>query len=250
MSLLQDSAEMLVWEIIKRVNANVKSKDGFVTLVENLDKNHCGIDLKPQIFELNNARVNFKHYGNIPSSIDVPKFINNCREFLSLNARKIDVDLETVSSFDRVPFPKIRERLKKSEHYIKSENVRDALIESSIAFSELEKIAYSKINVDDYAIDRMRESHDIWPEENQDSAREFTHSLTATLENTLNYISLGQFGYSPEYVLSVKSMCYSVNLSGTEKILGVTSNGRVREKVESVTFINNLIVEASRKLGF
>ena len=248
-SLLQDSAEMLVWAMVKHVDANVKSKDGFVVLVENLDKNHGGIDLKSQIFELNSARVNFKHYGNIPSSNDIPKFINSCYDFLCLNATKIGADFKTISAFDSVRFLGIREHLKKSEEHITAQQVKEALIESSIAFGELESIAHSRINADHHAIDEIRDSYEIWPKEHQDSARQFTYLLSDMFENTFNQLSLGQFGYSPEYVLSVKNMCYAVNISVTGNILGVSNMGGVHEDVDSVKFINDFIVEASRRIS-
>lgn len=127
--------------------------------------------------------------------------------------------------------------------------MKDALIESSIAFGELESIGRLRINVDKHTIGEIRGSYGIWPKEHQDSARQFTYLLTGVLENTLNDLSLGQFGYSPEYVLSVKNMCYLVSVTVKGNVAGVSNLGGVREDIDSVKFINDFIVEASRRIS-
>lgn len=247
-SLLQDAAEMLIWEMAKYFNVQVKPKDGFVSIIENIDKNHGGIDLKPQIFELNSARVNFKHYGNIPSNVDIPKYIETCKQFLKCNALKIGIDFESISSVDTVLIPEIKSHLKNSEDHLESENFKEALIESSIAFQELEKIAHTKIGIDRYALDELRDSYEAWPQDCWESARNFTSQLTNVLEQTIDYLSRGQFGYSPEYVSSVRSMCYHVNISITGNILGVSNMGHAKDDAKSIRYINDFIIEASRRL--
>lgn len=247
-SLLQDSAEMLVWAIAKHVDANVKPKDSFVAIIETLDKSHGGIKLKPQIFELNSARVNFKHYGNIPSNIDIPKYIDNCRKFLQLNTMMLGVDFDTVSSADDVSIPEIREHLKRSEDFLRNDSIEDALLESSIAFQVLEKHAYSKLNIDSFSINEIKNSYEAWPKDQWEKARDFTDKLFEILEHNFKYISRSQFGYSAEYFSSVKDMCYQVNLSMTGKVLGVYNLGHASEDENSVKFINDFIIEASRRL--
>lgn len=247
-SLLQDAAEMLVWAMVQKLNVTIGSKDGFVALVENIDKNHGGIDFKPQIFELNTARVGFKHYGNIPSVVDIPKYINNCQSFLRINAKRIGVDFDLVSSADSVLIPKIRDILKNSEQLLENDLVQEALIKSSIAFQELEEITYKKLNMASCSVDEIREFYKVWPQENWEAARDFTYKLGDFFENTLKHLSNSQLGYSPEYVYSIKSMCYRVHISEGGNILGVSNLGNVKERADSVRFINNFIIEASKRL--
>jgi hypothetical protein len=114
-TLLQDSAEMLVWEMVKVLNVQFKSKDGFVSLVDKIDSYHGGINLKAQILEVNNSRVNFKHYGNIPSSLDISRFIENTKTFLESNASKIGYDYKNVSLADVIRNDHVKDLIKKQK---------------------------------------------------------------------------------------------------------------------------------------
>ncbi|GAB2686008.1 hypothetical protein [Aliiglaciecola aliphaticivorans] len=247
-SLLQDAAEMLIWHIAKYRNIDIKPKDGFVSLINNIDSQHGGVDLKPQIFELNSARVNFKHYGNIPSNVDVPKYIESCKQFLILNSHKIGVDFQTISSADGVVNEKIRGCLKLSEKHLEKEHYDKALTQSSIAFQELERIASNKVGIGSLSLDDIRYSHDIWPIDTRDSARDFTHKIANLFEKVAERFSLAQFGYSLEHVLSIKSMCVQVNISESGNILGTVSSNNTREEPDAIRYINEFVIEASRKI--
>lgn len=71
-SLSQDSVEILVWTIAKELEAEVRDKDPFTKLLDSIEsakKNTARppLPLKAKLLELNSARVNFKHYGNLPA---------------------------------------------------------------------------------------------------------------------------------------------------------------------------------------
>lgn len=248
-SLLQDAAEMLVWHLAKKTNAQIKSKDGFVALVENLDKNHGGIFLKAEIFELNSARVNFKHYGNIPANSEIPKFIEFCEHFLIRNSEKHGIDFDALTYAETVNISVIKEPLIKSEQLIEKSEFEEALIYSSIAFQNLEDTALSKFNVHKFDLDNLRESYEAWPIDNQESARDFTYKLTNILEKIIDNSSRALMGFDLSHFNRIKSMCLIVNISMTGNILGATNMGNAKADPESIRYINNFIIEASRKLS-
>jgi lantibiotic modifying enzyme len=77
-SFFQDSVELLVWLIIKEFSIDVKETESFTSLLDKVEKDltQRGKSLlhKAKILELNKARVNFKHYGNLPASSESEKF--------------------------------------------------------------------------------------------------------------------------------------------------------------------------------
>ncbi len=67
-SLFQDSVEICVWAIIKDKNIQVKDGAPFTGYIEAIQKAGLILPQVAKINELNKARVNFKHYGNLPAS--------------------------------------------------------------------------------------------------------------------------------------------------------------------------------------
>lgn len=247
-SLLQDSAEMLIWHMAKFLNIQSKPKDGFVSLIENIDKNHCGVAFKQKIFELNQARVNFKHYGILPSKLDMPKFLESCEQFLVENSEKIGTDFHKVSSADTVNHPEIRGLLRNSEKALQDAEIEGALIQTSLAFQELEKQALKNNWSSDIDIVELQDSWEIWPSEHHNDARRFTKVLSRILEETINRSALGSLGYSPDYVNSIKEMCFTVNVTVSGKIVGVHAKPNTKVDIDSVKLINSFIIDAARKI--
>lgn len=248
-SLLQDSAEMLVWEMAKFYNIQSRSKDGFVRIIEIIDENHKAIELKQQIFELNQARVSFKHYGNLPLNKEVSKFIQYCSSFLERNSLNIGVDFANLSIVDTVENVEIKAFLKKSEEHLDNAEFEQALVYSSLAFQELEKAAYSSLNQGYWDLDEIEDAYQIWPDESRDKAREFTSKLSQILKNISSNVALAKLGVPLEDVLEIKRMCYLVARSESGKIFPPrAASHHARPEKDRIKHINEFVVDASRKV--
>ena len=248
-SLLQDSAEMLLWYIVKTLNnVQISPKEGFVSVLEKVDKDHGGVDFKPQIIELNNARVNFKHYGNLPSLVDMEKFIAGTHAFLKSNAQKLGVSFDAISMADFIKNERIRSRIKNSETKLQAEEYQDALIETSIAFNELESDAKSKIRIKHFEVDKIGDAYEVWPKDCWNDARQFTYSLQQIIDELVTRNALSNLGYSPDYILAIKKKGFNVNVSMTDNILGVHNTGHSDVSKENIMTMNSLIIELAMRL--
>src|SRR2546426_11284858 len=77
--LLQDSAELALWSIVRAHSVEVKPDAGFVSILEKLSVPGKPLHGKAQILEINKSRVAYKHYGLTPAATDVSRFIEGAR---------------------------------------------------------------------------------------------------------------------------------------------------------------------------
>lgn len=126
-SLFQDSAEMLLRAIAEHLDANVSQRTSFDEIINSIEKaknNHDNkiIPSKISISQLNKSRVNFKHYGLLPTKEDTLKFNRDVNiffqrileDFLGLNYE--DISLSTIVRDQRT-----KNHLKQAEkHFINS----------------------------------------------------------------------------------------------------------------------------------
>lgn len=239
-TLLQDSAELLVWEMVKKLNVKFKEKDGFVSLIENIDQNHSGINLKAQIIDLNKARVNFKHNGNLPSSLDISKFIENTKMFLIENSKKIGYNFLDVSLADIVGKKSVKELIKTSERLLSDENIEESLIHISMAFSEIENDSKELI------FNNLPNIEGVWelfPEKSQEKARMFFKELENFLDEFTWLTSLMNLGYSKKQILSIRNKCAVVNISQTGKRLEVHSRSLTEVSKQNVEYLIRVITD-------
>jgi hypothetical protein len=246
-SLLQDSAEMLLWHIVKTLKLQIARNEGFASVIEKVDKEH-GVDFKPDIIELNNSRVNFKHSGNLPSLVDMEKFITGTHAFLKANAHKIGVSFDAISMADLINNEQVKTRIKNSELKLQAEEYEAALIETSIAFGELESDAKAKIRERHFDVDKIRDAYHIWPKDSWDEARNFTNLLQEIIDDLVTSTALSNLGYSPDYILAIKKKGFNVNVSMTGNIIGVHSTGHSDPSKENIMTMNSLIIELAMRL--
>lgn len=138
-SLSQDSVEILVWTIAKELEAEVRDKDPFTKLLDSIEsakKNtaRSPLPLKAKILELNSARVNFKHYGNLPAPGEVEKFVGYAEESLREAMRQFfNVDFDSLSLADLVTDDLVRNKLKLAEQLLAEGSFKESVQASSEA---------------------------------------------------------------------------------------------------------------------
>lgn len=148
-SLFQDAVEIFIWSLLKNLDAQAKEKAPFTSffdLVVNAPNNsqRKSLPLKAKMLELNTARVNFKHYGNLPAPSEARKFRAYCEQFLVLSFLEFhEIDFDLLSLVDLVRFPEVREKLKNAEEKCLgrdfSGSMEECAIARSILFSNLEE---------------------------------------------------------------------------------------------------------------
>ncbi len=81
-SLFQDAIEIYIWTLIKARGINIGKNSDFINNIALVSTAGLRVPSQPKLLELNKARVNFKHYGNLPARRDVEKFRGYTQEFL------------------------------------------------------------------------------------------------------------------------------------------------------------------------
>jgi hypothetical protein len=129
-SLLQDAAELYVWTLIKERGISVKDGAGFVSHLEAVQKAGCAVPFSARLQELNRARVNFKHYGNLPAPAEARKHSGYVEDALREAMKEhFAVDFDELTLVDLVADPTTREHLRAAEAHIKANDSSSAAIE-------------------------------------------------------------------------------------------------------------------------
>lgn len=127
-SLFQDATELFVWTVAKEYDARVTDKTSFAGIWDlirdaRLNTKKHELPLRAKMLNLNKARVNFKHYGNLPASREAGKFQGYTEDFLRESMKLFfDVDFADVSLADLVRNEEVKREIKEAERSLK-ENV-------------------------------------------------------------------------------------------------------------------------------
>lgn len=133
-SLFQDSIEILLWTIAKHVEADVREKEAFEAYWEKIKtaKNNPQrneVPFKAKILELNKARVNFKHYGIVPTLDDVIRFETYAEECLEKSFKSFfGIEMEDVSLAHLITDQAIRDKVISSHNLFKEGKIIDTII--------------------------------------------------------------------------------------------------------------------------
>lgn len=96
------------------------------------------LTMDAQMQNLNYKRVALKHYGSLPSKLDVEISRANTTDFLETNTLKIfDVSFDELSLVWLIKYDEVKEYLTKAEQAFITDNYEESILNSHIAFSEL-----------------------------------------------------------------------------------------------------------------
>lgn len=133
-SLLQDACELAVWALIKAKEVPINDQSAFTKNVETLQSKGFRLSAVPQVLELNKARVNFKHYGNLPAPEEAAKFMLYASDFLSgLMLEHFGVVFSTLSLVDLITEDEARQYLREAEVAIARGDLVKATLNIAIA---------------------------------------------------------------------------------------------------------------------
>lgn len=125
--MLQDSAELYLWTVIKEKNIPAREEAGFIAHIKDLQKSRIEVPGAAKLTELNKARINFKHYGNLPAREDVIKCQGYVNDFLR-QAMPIHfgVEFDTLSVADLISDKEVREEVKAAESELTKHDAKTA----------------------------------------------------------------------------------------------------------------------------
>ncbi|MBR5167917.1 MAG: hypothetical protein IKW86_07635 [Salinivirgaceae bacterium] len=113
-----------------KIDRNVKFVEYFTKLPDML----C----EATMTNLNSKRVNLKHYGSLPSQLDIEISRANVADFFEQNTPIFfDTQFDNISLISLVKYESVREYLEKSLSDISLNNYKDSITNSQIAFKEL-----------------------------------------------------------------------------------------------------------------
>jgi hypothetical protein len=94
-----------------------------------------GLKKKETMKRFNKARVGLKHYGNLPSRIDMPDFIKFVTEFFEENTPNIfKIKFSEITLVSLVQNDIAREKLNQSENMLEQNNIEESLVNAALAF--------------------------------------------------------------------------------------------------------------------
>lgn len=129
-----DSVEMFMKLCADYKGEKVKRDSNFMDYFKFLPD----LTMDAQMQNLNNKRVALKHYGSLPSKLDVEISRANATEFLKTNTLKIfDVSFEELSLVWLIKYEEVKEYLTLAEKGLIAGNYEESILNSHIAFSEL-----------------------------------------------------------------------------------------------------------------
>jgi hypothetical protein len=143
-SLLQDSAELCLWTIIKERSIPVKDQSGFISNIESVQKAGAVVPNASKLLELNKARVGFKHYGNLPAASEATKHQTYVEDFLRDTMKTFfNVAFDDLSLVDLVSDQGTKEQLREAEENIRAgafNEAADALAKAKyLTFNRMQK---------------------------------------------------------------------------------------------------------------
>lgn len=245
-SLLQDSVELALWEIVRSHSVDVKTKDGFVALLDKVRVGDKHLHAKPQIIELNNSRVHFKHYGITPPSSEIPRFIESAGYFLSENCREfLGLSFSDVSLADDVPILEIRDALKSAENLRDEGDLEEAMIQVSLAYQDVLRIAKEHHFGDFPRLDTLPR---FFSGEYQDEVQDLLWDLQRFFERFSNEHVMFMLGVDQALLGELERRRYTVNLSVTGNRLGVHPREATELTLENVNFMISNVTDVARRL--
>lgn len=142
-SLFQDATELMARTIAHQVDANVGRNTSFEALWDAIKagkKNPEGkeLPLKTKALAVNNARVGFKHYGNLPDAAHAARFGADTEQFLDISCKDfLGREFKDISLIDLIWHKEAAEHLRTAQKALSNNSSETVLQECALAFHYL-----------------------------------------------------------------------------------------------------------------
>ena len=144
----QDSAEMVLRVIAEHLHCSIKESTYFNQIINDIDKQtDKNLTHRSALNQLNNARVNFKHFGLEPKIEDVLKFRNDLESFFPTSIKTfLNIDFESISLTNLIGHKRTENFLNRAEQLIYDGDYKNSICSTAIAFT----IFRSHLSTGDY----------------------------------------------------------------------------------------------------
>lgn len=133
-SLFQDSIELALLAAINKNDIDPGRHAGFDKYIECLEKKGIEIPFKQRIRQINNTRIQFKHYGVCPDPSEALRFQEAARAFLNqFLSQYFDLVIEQVSLCALIEDDELRTLLGQAEDSLNSQDIIACLVGLSAA---------------------------------------------------------------------------------------------------------------------
>jgi hypothetical protein len=133
-SLFQDSIELALLAAINKNDIDPGRHAGFDKYIECLEKQAIEIPFKQRIRQINNTRIQFKHFGVCPDPSEALRFEEAARAFLNkFLLQCFDLEIEQVSLCALIEDDEIRTALSQAEDCLHSNAISACLVRLSAA---------------------------------------------------------------------------------------------------------------------
>jgi hypothetical protein len=133
-SLFQDSIELALLAAINKNDIDPGRQAGFDRYIECLENGAIEIPFKQRIRQINNTRIQFKHFGVCPNPSEALRFEEAARAFLNkFLLQCFDLEIEQVSLCALIEDDEIRTELSEAETCLHSKGISDCLVHLSAA---------------------------------------------------------------------------------------------------------------------
>ena len=200
-SLFQDAVEIYIWTLIKERNIDVGKNPEFTNNLGSISTSGASVPLKAKILELNKARVNFKHYGNLPAHRDAEKFRGYAQDFLAQACLEhFGISFNDISSIDLIISSELREYFKAARDNAES----DELLPAYESLGKIKWLVFKELNARIPRFNAQRQTADRAHAQDFETLRELLllaiHNIdlrefkfaSASLPTTIRTVS-GQF---------------------------------------------------------
>lgn len=127
-SLFQDSIELALLAAINKNDIDPARHAGFDKYIEYLEKKDIEIPFKQQIRQINNTRIQFKHYGVCPDPSEALRFEEAARAFLNrFLLQCFDLNIEQVLLSALIEDDEIRTVLSQAEDSLNTKDISACL---------------------------------------------------------------------------------------------------------------------------
>jgi hypothetical protein len=133
-SLFQDSIELALLAAINKNDIDPGRHAGFDNYIECLEKQEIKIPFKQRIRQINNTRIQFKHFGVCPDPSEALRFEEAAKAFLdTFLLQCFDLEIEQVTLCGLIEDDKIRTALSQAEDFLHSNDIYNCLVRLSAA---------------------------------------------------------------------------------------------------------------------
>ncbi|WP_321808873.1 hypothetical protein [Burkholderia sp. BCC1993] len=137
-SIAQDAVELFLRAVIKQLpSTGQKPPEEFIKCMDYIDASaggHAKTPFRARMTDLNKARVNFKHYGLVPSAADAVRLLGYVDQFFEVATPQFfSCEFSSVSLSDLITSPEVRAKIKSAELAEKEGDIAEALATSAEA---------------------------------------------------------------------------------------------------------------------